>query len=99
MIEDGIGRQIGPHDIHGVLHHLREACLTTQRFRGRQSKQAMRAIKQLNAALRRANQPEGGLPEDIRLVFGLDRMNPSPRSLRKGAPQAQARRHQEASRG
>ena len=74
VIEDGIGRQIGPHDIHGVLHHLREACLTTQRFHARQSKQAMRAIKQLSAALRRANQPKGGLPEDIRLVLGLDRM-------------------------
>ncbi len=74
VIEDGIERQIGPHDIHGVLYHLREACLTTQRFRARQSKQAMRAIKQLSTALRRANQPKGGLPEDIRLVLGLDRM-------------------------
>ena len=99
VIEDGIERQIGPHDIHGVLYHLREACLTTQRFRARQSKQAMRAIKQLSTALRRANQPKGGLPEDIRLVLGLDRMISSPRSLRKGAPQAQARRHQEASCG
>ena len=26
MIEDGIERQIGPHDIHGVLYNLREAC-------------------------------------------------------------------------
>ena len=39
VIEDGIERQIGPHDIHGVLYHLREACLATQRFRARQSKQ------------------------------------------------------------
>ena len=74
VIEDGIERQIGPHDIHAVLYHLREACLATQRIRARQSKQAMRAIKQLSAALRRANQPKGGLPEDIRLVLGLDRM-------------------------
>jgi hypothetical protein len=74
VIEDGIERHIGPHDIHGVLYHLREACLTTQRVRARQSKQAMRAIKQLSTALRRANQPKGGLPEDIRLVLGLDRM-------------------------
>jgi len=51
VIEDGIERQIDPHDIRGVLYHLREACLTTQRFRARQSKQAMRAIKQLSAAL------------------------------------------------
>jgi hypothetical protein len=29
VIEDGIERQIGPHDIHGVLYHLREACLAT----------------------------------------------------------------------
>ena len=71
VIEDGIERLIGPDDIHGVLYHLREACLTTQRFRARQSKQAMRAIKQLSTALRRANQPKGGLPEDIRLVLGL----------------------------
>src|SRR6478609_6955819 len=74
VIEDGIERQIDPHDIRGVLYHLREACLTTQRFRARQSKQAMRAIKQLSTALRRANQPKGGVPEDIRLVLGLDRM-------------------------
>ena len=74
VIEDGVERQIGPHDIHGVLYNLREACLTTQRFRARQSKQAMRAIKQLSTSLRRANQPEGGLPEDIRLVLGLDRI-------------------------
>jgi hypothetical protein len=74
VIEDGIERQIGPHDIHGVLYHLREACLATQRIRARQSKPAMRAIQQLSTALRRANQPKGGLPEDIRLVLGLDRM-------------------------
>jgi hypothetical protein len=60
VIEDGIERQIGPHDTHGVLYHLREACLATQRFRARQSKQAMRAIKQLGTALRRANRPKGG---------------------------------------
>ena len=74
VIEDGIERQIDSLDIHGVLYHLREACLATQRFRGRQSKQAMRAIEQLSAALHRANKPNGGLPEDIRLVLGLDRM-------------------------
>ena len=34
----------------------------------------MRAIKQLGTALRKANRPKGGLPEDIRLVLGLDRM-------------------------
>lgn len=74
VIEDGIERQIGPHDIYGVLYHLGEACLATQRFRARQSKQAMRAIEQLSTALRRANRPKGGLPEGIRLVLGLDRM-------------------------
>jgi hypothetical protein len=74
VIQDGIERQIGPHDIQGVLYHLREACLATQRIRARQSKPAMRAVKQLSAALRRANRPKGGLPEDIRLVLGLDRM-------------------------
>ena len=41
VIEDGIERQIGPHDIHGVLYHLREACLAAQRLRARQSKQAI----------------------------------------------------------
>jgi hypothetical protein len=70
VIEGGIERQIDRHDIHGVLYHLREACLATQRLRARQAKQAMRAIKQLGAALRRANQSKGGLPEDIRLVSG-----------------------------
>jgi hypothetical protein len=35
VIEDGIERQIDPHDIRGVLYHLREACLTTRRFRAR----------------------------------------------------------------
>jgi hypothetical protein len=74
VIEDGVERQIGPHDIHGVLYHLREACLATQRLRARQSKPAMRAIKQLGTALRKANQSKGGVPEDIRLVLGLDRM-------------------------
>ena len=74
VIEDGIERQIDSHDIHGVLYHLREACLATQRIRARQSKQAMRATKQRSTALRRANQPKGGLPENIRLVLGLDRM-------------------------
>ena len=74
VIEDGIERQIDSHDIQGVLYHLREAYLATQRIRARQSKQAMRAIKQLSTALRKANRPKGGLPEDIRLVLGLDRM-------------------------
>ena len=41
VIEDGVERQIGPHDIYGVLYHLREACLATQRLRARQSKQAI----------------------------------------------------------
>ena len=45
VTEDGIERQIGPHDIHGVLYQLREACLATERIRARQSKQAKRAIK------------------------------------------------------
>jgi hypothetical protein len=49
VIQDGIERQIGPHDIQGVLYHLREACLATQRIRARQSKPAMRAVKQLSA--------------------------------------------------
>ena len=34
----------------------------------------MRAIKQLGTALRKANQSKGGVPEDIRLVLGLDRI-------------------------
>jgi hypothetical protein len=74
VIEDGVERQIDPHDILGVLYHLREACLATQRLRAPQSKQAMRAIKQLGTALRKANQSKGGVPEDVRLVLGLDRM-------------------------
>jgi hypothetical protein len=74
VVEDGVERHIGPHDIHGVLYHLREAALATQRIRARRSKQAKRAIKQFGTALRKANQPIGGLPEDVRLVLGLDRM-------------------------
>ena len=99
VIEDGVERQIGPHDIHAVLYHLREACLATQRIRARQSKPAMRAIKQFGAALRKANQSKGGLPEDIRLVLGLDRMIYHLAAYGKSAPQAQARRRQKASRG
>ena len=72
--EDGIKRAICRHDIHGVLFRLQEACLATQRIRARESKPTMRAIKQLTAALRKANRPKGGLPEDIRLVLGLDGM-------------------------
>jgi hypothetical protein len=74
VTEHGIERQIDPHDIHEVLYHLREACLAMERIRARQSKPTKRAIKQLSAALRKANQPKGGLPEDIRLVFPLDLM-------------------------
>ncbi len=62
VIEDAVERQIGPHDIHGVLYHLREACLATQRLHARQSKQTMRAIKQLSAALRKANRPREACP-------------------------------------
>ena len=72
--EDGIKRPIYPHDIHGVLFRLQEAFLATQRIRARQSKPTMRAIEQLTAALRNAIRPKGGLPEDMRLVLGLDRM-------------------------
>ena len=54
VIEDGIERQIGPHDIHGVLYHLREACLTTQRSaRGSRSRQCGRSS---NSVLRYAGQ-------------------------------------------
>jgi hypothetical protein len=74
VIEDGFERRIGPHDIHGVLYHLREAFLATQRMRARQSKQVMRAIKQFSTALHKANRPNGDLPEDLRLVLGLDAM-------------------------
>jgi hypothetical protein len=70
--EHGIRRKIDPLDIHGVLYHLRVASLATERIRARQSKEAKRAIKRLVTALRRANQRKGGLPEDIRLVLGLD---------------------------
>ena len=98
MIEDGIERQIGRHDIHEVLYHLREACLTTQRLRARQSKQAMRAIKQLSTALRRVNQSKGGLPEDIRLLLGLDRMNSSPPAPVRAAARGVAADRPEAER-
>jgi hypothetical protein len=74
VIEHGIKRKIDPLDIHGVLYHLREASLATERVRARLSKEAKRAINQLSAALRKANRRKEGLPEDIRLVLGLDRM-------------------------
>ena len=34
----------------------------------------MRAIRQFGAALRRANSPKLGLPQDFRLLLGLDQM-------------------------
>jgi hypothetical protein len=74
VIENGIERPIDSADIDGALYHRREACLATERISARQSKQTMRVIRQLNAALRKANRPDGGLPEDLRLVLGLDVM-------------------------
>jgi hypothetical protein len=59
-------------DIEAELFRLKVACARTARVRSRDSKQAMRAIRQFLAALRRANRPDGGLPEDLRLLFGLN---------------------------
>ena len=48
--------------MHARLKAIRlgEACLATQRIHARQSKQAMRAIKQLSNALRRAKRRKVG---------------------------------------
>ena len=114
VIEDGIERQIGPHDIHGVLYHLREACLATQRMPlgGRYYEcvdhaAAPRAAVEAGNAGDQATQycATQGKPAQGRPARGHSsgtRVGPhdsSPRSLRKGTPQAQARRHQEAPRG
>jgi hypothetical protein len=61
-------------DIEGELSWLKEACDGTARVRSRGGKQAIRAMRTLLAALDRANRPIGGLPEDLRLRFGLDSM-------------------------
>ena len=91
VIEDSIERQIGPHDIHEVLYHLREACLAKQRVRARQSTPAMRAIKQLSTALRRANQPNRIVMDvdhkgrRIGELLQLDFPQPHARSIRAAA--------------
>ena len=52
VIEDGIERQIGPHDIHGVLYRLREACRPRSgSARGSRSRQCGRSS---NSVLRYA---------------------------------------------
>jgi hypothetical protein len=58
--------------IQGELYQLEVACVRTARVRSRYSKPAMRAMRTFLAALRRANKPIGGLPEDLRLLLGLD---------------------------
>ena len=99
VIEDGVERQIGPHDIHGVLYHLREACLATQRLRARQSKPAMRAIKQLGNCATQGQPVQGRRARGHSSGTRVGPHDSSPRSLRKSAAQAQARRYQEASCG
>lgn len=61
-------------EIVGELYHLEIACAARRRALQRSSKQAMRAIRTFSAAVRRANRPHGGLPEDLRLLLGLDLM-------------------------
>ena len=69
VIQDGIERPIDSADIDGVLYHLWEACLATERISARQSKQTLRTIRHLSATLYLACKPAGGLPRDIRVVL------------------------------
>jgi hypothetical protein len=73
-IENDVERRIDRNDIDAALYRMREARLATQRMHARQSKPAMRAIQQFIAALRKANRAKGGVPEDIRLLLGLEHM-------------------------
>jgi hypothetical protein len=61
-------------NIEAELFWLRGACAGVARVRLRYSKQAMHAMRTFLAALRKANRPCDGLPEDLRLLFALDCM-------------------------
>jgi hypothetical protein len=58
--------------IQGELYRLDEACARAKRVRSRGSKRSLRAIRTFLAAAKRANGDHGGLPEDFRLLLGLD---------------------------
>jgi hypothetical protein len=62
--------------VDAELFRHAERCAAHERVRSRYSKDSnsMQAIKQFSAALRKANRPMAGLPEDFRLLFGLDQM-------------------------
>ena len=61
--------------VEAELFRLAEECAAQERIRSRWSKGSMHAIKRFGAALRRANSPKLGLPEDFRLLLGLDQMS------------------------
>jgi hypothetical protein len=60
--------------VAGELLRMGAGIAAQKRIRSRDSKQARRAIDQFRAAVQRANRPGLGLPEDLRLLLGLDRM-------------------------
>lgn len=60
--------------VEAEIFYLENARTARERMRRRWSKQPMRAIKQFGAALRKANRPDGGLPEDLRRLLGLNLM-------------------------
>jgi hypothetical protein len=62
------------HVVEGELFRLAERYAAHERIRSRSSKGSMRAIRQFGAALRRANSPKLGPPQDFRLLLGLDQM-------------------------
>ena len=61
-------------EIVSELYLLDTACAGHKRTHQRDSKRAKRAIKTFSAAVHRANMPHGGIPEDYRILLGLDRL-------------------------
>jgi hypothetical protein len=60
--------------VEGELLRMAAGIAAQKRIRFRDSKQARRAIDQFRAAVERANRPGFGVPEDLRLLLGLDPM-------------------------
>jgi hypothetical protein len=66
---DEYGNEATPADIEAELVWMKEACSNIANVRSRYSGKHMRAIRQFTAVLRKARRD---LPEDLRLVSGLD---------------------------
>jgi hypothetical protein len=82
--------------IEAELFRLEERCAALGRVRSRGSKQARRAIKQFGDALLKANRSELGLPEDLRLLLGLNQtiymLEAYKKAQQKPKPDAYAKR-------